>query len=513
MQTTPHHPRTFWFLRLGLLTLIVATVLGSVYLTRHHSGGQYALAAGTGLSGPEIDLLDRQNKAYEQITQSIAPAVVYIRTEQVVRAEQSPMFNDPTFRQFFGQMFPQVPREQRQHALGTGVIFDSNGLIVTNNHVIDKATSMQVMLPDKRTFKAKLIGADPDIDIAVIKIDSTGLPTAPLGDSTTLHVGDIVMAFGNPFGLNFTVTRGAVSALGRSQGNIEALQDFIQTDAAINPGNSGGALVDVHGRVIGINTAILSAESGPGGEGGFIGIGFAIPINMAKRAVESLVKTGKVTRGFIGATIGPVTDELAQQFKAPDTSGALVQDVTPGGPSDKAGIKPGDVIRKLNGQTVNDSSSLLTMVAQTDPGSTINLDVLRNGQHENIKVTVEQRPANLAYTAGGRGGRGGGPGGRPQQQGALRGVAVQNLTADIRQQLGANAQVHGVVVTEVDQNAPAGQVVQQGDIIMAVNHQDVNSVTDFNRLASEAKGQTLLRIWRQGTAAFIVVPAADQSEQ
>ena len=512
MQTI-RHPRSFWFLRFALVALILATIAGSAYLASHHDG-QFVLAARPGLSGPEIDLLDRQNKAYEQITQSIAPAVVYIRTEQVVKAEQSPMFNDPTFRQFFGQIFPQVPREQRQHALGTGVIFDSKGLIVTNNHVIDKATSMQVMLPDHRTFKAKLIGADPDIDIAVIKIEASDLPTAPLGDSTTLHVGDIVMAFGNPFGLNFTVTRGAVSALGRTQGNIEALQDFIQTDAAINPGNSGGALVDVHGRVVGINTAILSAQSGPGGEGGFVGIGFAIPINMAKRAMESLVKTGKVTRGYIGATIGPVSDDLAKQFKAPDTSGALVQDVTPGGPADKAGVKPGDVVRKFNGQPVNDNSALLAMVAQTDPGSTAKLEILRNGKPETIKVTVEQRPANLAYTAGGRGGRGGGPQGRPQQQGAFRGVAVQNLTSDIRQQLGANATLRGVVVTDVDQNSPAGQVLQQGDVIIAINHKDVTSVDDFNRLAGEAKGQTLLRIWRQGTSAFVVIPAeGDDSEQ
>ena len=512
MQTVSHR-RNFWLLRFGLIALIVATIAGSAYFANHHNS-QFALAAGSGLSGPEIDLLDRQNKAYEAITNSIAPAIVYIRTEQVVKAEQNPMFNDPTFRQFFGQMFPQVPREQRQRALGTGVIFDAKGLIVTNNHVIDKATSMQVMLPDHRTFKAKLVGADPDVDIAVIKIEASDLPTAPLGDSSTLHVGDIVMAFGNPFGLNFTVTRGAVSALGRSQGNIEALQDFIQTDAAINPGNSGGALVDVHGRVIGINTAILSAQSGPGGEGGFVGIGFAIPINMAKRAMESLVKTGKVSRGFIGATIGPVTDDLAKQFNVPDTSGALVQDVTPGGPADKAGLKPGDVVRKFNGQPVNDNSSLLAMVAQTDPGSTATLDILRDGKPQTIKVTVEQRPANLAYTAGGRGGRGGGPQGRPQQKGALRGVAVQNLTSDIRQQIGATAQLKGVVVTEVDQNSAAGQVLQQGDVIMAINHKDVASTDDFNRLAAEAKGQTLLRIWRQGTAAFVVIPAeGDQEEQ
>jgi serine protease Do len=423
-----------------------------------------------------------------------------------VRAEQSPLFMDPWLRQFFGDQFPQVPREQRQHALGTGVVFDPAGYIVTNNHVIDKANSIQVMLNDKRMFKGKVVGTDPDIDIAVVKIDGRGLPAIPLGDSNNIHVGDTVMAFGNPFGLNFTVTRGTVSALGRSEGNIEAVQDFIQTDAAINPGNSGGALVDVKGEMIGINTAILSPGGGEGpgggGAGGFIGIGFAIPINMAKRSMESLVKTGKVTRGYLGATIGPVTPELAQEFKVPDTSGALVQDVSPGGPAAKSGLKPGDVVRKFNGRTVSDSSELLAMVASTNPGTPVTLEVLRNGQTEAVNVTLEQRPSNLSY-AGGRS--------RSPNEGALRGVAVQNLTSELRKQLGVPTETHGVVVTQVDPGSPAAQYLAQGDIIMGINRHEVNSVADFNRLAAEAKGQTLLRVMRQGQAAFIVIP--DQSEE
>jgi serine protease Do len=484
-------------LRLGLLALIAITILGSMYVSRHH--GQFVLAARPGLAGPDIELLERQDKGYERVVQATSPAIVYIRTEQVIKAEQSPLFMDPWLRQFFGNQLPQIPREQRQHALGTGVIFDPTGYIVTNNHVIDKATSIQIMLNDKRVFKAKVVGADPDIDVAVVKIDIRDLPSVPLGDSNNLRVGDTVMAFGNPFGLNFTVTRGTVSAVGRSQGNIEQVQDFIQTDAAINPGNSGGALVDVRGEVVGINTAILS----PGGReaGGSIGIGFAIPINMAKRAMESLVKTGKVTRGFLGATIGPVTPELAQEFKAPDTSGALVQDVSPGGPAAKAGLKPGDIIRKLNGQTVGDSAELLAMVASTNPGSPVTLEILRNGQPQTVTVTLEQRPANLAYA--------GGPS-RSPNEGALRGVTVQNLTSDLRKQLGVSSETHGVVVTEVDPGSPAAQYLTQGDIIMSINRHDVNSVADFNKLAAEAKGQTLLRIMRQGQAAFVVIP--DQAE-
>jgi serine protease Do len=492
-------------LRTALLGLVAIIILGSLYLSRHRYG-PFVMAARPGLDGPDIELLERQDKAYERIIQATTPSIVYIRTEQIVKAQQSPLFMDPWLRQFFGDQFPQVPREQRQHALGTGVVFDPMGYIVTNNHVIDKASSIQVMLNDKRMFKAKVIGTDPDIDIAVVKIDSRGLPTIPLGDSNNLHVGDTVMAFGNPFGLNFTVTRGTVSALGRSEGNIEAVQDFIQTDAAINPGNSGGALVNVKGEMVGINTAILSpgGGEGPGGQGagGSIGIGFAIPVNMAKRAMESLVKTGKVTRGYLGATISPVTPELAQQFKVPDTSGALVQDLSPGGPAAKAGLKPGDVIRKFSGRPVSDSSELLAMVASTNPGTPVTLEILRNGQPETVNVTLEQRPSNLSYA---------GAPSRSPNQGALRGVTVQNLTSELRKQLGVPVETHGVVVTEVDPGSPAAQYLAQGDVIMSINRHEVNSAADFNRLAAEAKGQTLLRVMRQGQAAFVVIP--DQSEE
>jgi serine protease Do len=484
------------------IALVGLTSLGTFYLA-HRGYGRVAMAARPGLDGPDIDLLERQNKAYERVIQATTPAIVYIRTEQVIKAEESPLFMDPMFRQFFGEGLPQVPRELKQHALGTGVIFQPNGYVVTNNHVIDHASTVAIMTTDKRMFKAKVVGTDPDIDIAVVKIEANNLPTIPLGDSSTLHVGDTVMAFGNPFGLNFTVTRGTVSALGRSQLNIEPVQDFIQTDAAINPGNSGGALVDVRGEVVGINTAILSPNGGMGGEGGFIGIGFAIPINMAKRTMESLIKTGKVTRGYLGVTIGPVTPELAQEFKVPDTSGALVQDVTRGGPADKAGLKPGDVIRKFDGRPINDSSDLLAMAASVNPGSTVSLDVLRNGKPMDVKVKLDQRPAELSYTGGTR---------RSPAEGTLRGVVVQNLTSVLRKQLGVGPEVHGVVVRDVDPGSPAAHYLEQGDIIMSVNHHDVNSVADFNKLAAEAKGQTLLRVMHQGEAVFVVIPAESSDE-
>ncbi|HEX4076794.1 MAG TPA: DegQ family serine endoprotease [Candidatus Acidoferrales bacterium] len=488
---------------LRLIAAVVVIALGVSFLIRPNREPR-ALAAGKGLDGPEIDLLEQQNKAYERIIQTVAPSIVYVRTEQIVKAEQSPMFMDPLFRQFFGAPSPQAPSEQKEHALGTGVVFDPEGYIVTNNHVIDHATSVEVMLPDHRTFKAKVVGADPDTDIAVVKIDAKGLSAAALGNSSTLHVGDTVMAFGNPFGLNFTVTRGTVSALGRSEGGIEAVQDFIQTDAAINPGNSGGALVNVRAEMVGINTAILSGNSGPEGEGGFIGIGFAIPMNMAKRVMESLVKTGKVTRGYMGATIGPVTEDLAQEFKVPDTAGAFVQDVAHGGPAEKAGVKPGDVIRRFNDEPVNSANELLAMVANTNPGTLATLEVLRNGQPLTVKLTLEERPSNLEHSASER---------KSPSEGPLRGITVGDLTPALRKHFQLPTDTQGVVVSDIDPDSPAAQTLEQGDVILSINQQPVNSAADFDKLAAEAKGRTLLRIIHQGQALFVVVSPEEPDNQ
>jgi serine protease Do len=338
--------------------------------------------------------------------------------------------------------------------------------------------------------------------LAVLKIDARSLPVASLGDSGTLHVGDTVMAFGNPFNLNFTVTRGTVSALGRSQYRIEEFQNFIQTDAAINPGNSGGPLVDVRGQVVGVNTAILSGNSGPGGEGGSIGIGFAIPINMAKHVMQDLINTGKVTRGYLGVAIYPVTEDYAKEFNAPDTSGAFVQDVTAGGPADKAGLKDGDIIRKINGQTVSDSGQLQAIVTGMDPGSEATLDVLRNGNPMTIRVTLGERPATLSATAGTS---------RGPAEGALKGIEVQNLTANIRDQLGLPESVEGVVIAQIDPNSSAAQAgLQEGDVIESIDRQPVKNVIEFNRLAAKAKGRTLLRVNRQGQGMYVVItPGGD----
>jgi serine protease Do len=290
-----------------------------------------------------------------------------------------------------------------------------------------------------------------------------------------------------------------VSALGRSNNGIEGsqgIENFIQTDAAINPGNSGGALVNVHGQVVGINTAILSGNSGPGGEGGSVGIGFAIPSNMAKHVMEDLIKTGKVSRGYLGVSITDLKEDMAKQFKVPDTSGALAQDVTAGGPADKAGLKTGDVIRKLNGQVIGDASQLTVQVTNLSPGTVATLDILRDGQPLTLKVTLGERPSDLSSRAGGG----------TVQEGALRGIAVENLTPSLRDQAGIPPNVTGVVIVQLDPSSPAAQFgIQAGDVIEGINRQPVHNVGDFNRLAAQAKGQTLLRVNRQGSGYFVVI--------
>ena len=280
--------------------------------------------------------------------------------------------------------------------------------------------------------------------------------------------------------------------------DIEKFENFIQTDAAINPGNSGGALVNVRGQVIGINTAILSADSpGPGGEGGFIGIGFAIPSNTVKHVMTDLIKTGKVTRGYLGVEISDLNAGLAKQFDVPDTSGALVQNVDPGGPAEKAGLKNGDVIRKFNGQTVEGADQLTSMVTDTNPGTTVTLSILRNGKPLNIKVHLAERPSNLGVRAG----EGQGPSGT-----ALEGLQVQNLTPALRNQLGLQSNVTGVVISKLDPSSAAAQAgLQQGDVIQGIDRHPVRNVNDFNRLAAQAKGQVLLRINRGGSGAYVVI--------
>lgn len=492
-------PKTTRFLRenlLGLsLTLIGVLCLalaGILYMDSRSS--RSALAEGSGLDGPEIEVLEKQNRAFERIAEVVTPAIANIRTTQVIKVQQSPFFMDPFFRQFFGDMFGRqfgIPREYREHSLGSGVILSSDGYIVTNNHVIAKAAEIEVMLPDRRQFKAQVVGADPQTDVAVLKVDAKDLPTVPWGDSSTLRVGATVMAFGNPFGLNFTVTRGIVSAVGRSGLGIEQYEDFIQTDAPINPGNSGGALVNVRGQVVGINTAILSASQGPDGGGGWNGVGFAIPSNLAKHVMESLIKTGKVTRGYLGVGVRALNPALARQFKVPDLAGALVEHVAHGSPAEKAGLQQGDVLRTFNGRSLDSAARFQALVASTAPGTQVAFGVIRDGKEVTVKVTLGELPASMA--------------GLPSDS-ALRGIAIQELTPAIRNQLGLYGNTQGVVISDLEQDSPAAQQgLQPGDVIESINRQRVASVEDFWKLAAEAEGEVLLRINRQGRSGFITI--------
>ena len=488
-------------LTIGAIVLVACAAL--LLLDRVVQRG-FALDEGNGLEGPEIDALERQNKAYERIAEAVTPGIVNIQTTQVIKVRQSNYFNDPFFRQFFGDMFGpfNIPRERREHALGSGVIVSADGSIVTNNHVVDRATTIEVMLADKRVFKGKIVGADAQTDVAVIKVAGKDLPTVTWGKSSTLKVGDVVMAFGNPFGLNFTVTQGIVSAVGRSGLGIENYEDFIQTDAAINPGNSGGALVDVRGRIVGINTAILSTSGGPGGEGGFNGVGLAIPADIVKHVMQSLIKTGKVERGFLGVSVTDLNEKLARQFNVPSLSGALVDDVTPGSPAEKAGLKQGDVIRTIDGRNVDSKDALTSMVASVGPGTEITLGVLREGKSLTLRVTLGTRPENLALKGGA---------GKAPSTGTLRGITVQDLTPALRSQLDLPEGTRGVVISGLDPDSPAAQEgLQEGDVIQAINHQPVTGVSDFNRLAAKATGDVLLRINRQGTGLFVVLSPIEE---
>ncbi|HVB57082.1 MAG TPA: DegQ family serine endoprotease [Candidatus Acidoferrales bacterium] len=426
---------------------------------------------------------------FASVLKPALPAVVNITSSKVVkqRGEDMPFFNDPFFRQFFGNPGNQggqaQPRSQREQSLGSGVIVTPDGTILTNNHVIDGASDIKVVLSDNREFEAKLVGTDPKTDIAVIKIAATGLPTLAFGDSSKLQVGDAVLAIGEPFGLHGTATMGIVSATGRGSLGIESYEDFIQTDASINPGNSGGALIDLHGSLVGINTAILS-----GNGGGNQGIGFAIPINMARNVMNQIVEHGKVVRGYLGVYIQDVTPELAKQFGLKQGGGVLLGDVSPNTPASRAGLKKGDVVTELNGQPVNAANQLQVQISQMAPGTTVKLKIWRDGAARDVSVTLGELPEKAeAETPGENSG------------GALEGVEVQNLTPDIVQQLNLPAGTHGVVVTSVDPSSAAATVgLDRGMVIEEVNHKPVSNITEYKQALAGASGQPVLLLVNQG---------------
>jgi serine protease Do len=443
-------------------------------------------------------LLGSLQNGFASVLKPALPAIVNIHTSKMVKPHgNSQFFNDPFFRQFFGDQFgPQgKPTPQREQSLGSGVIVTSDGTILTNNHVIDGASDIKVYLNDKRQYTAKLIGSDPMTDIAVLKIDASGLATLPLGDSSKLQVGDVVLAIGEPFGLGGTATMGIVSATGRGGLGIENYEDFIQTDAAINPGNSGGAMIDLHGSLIGINTAILA-----GNGGGNQGIGFAIPINMARKVMDQIASHGKVVRGYMGVHIQDLTPDLAKQFGLSQASGVLISDVEPGKPADRAGIKKGDVILALNGETVDSANPLRLAISQTSPGSTIKLTIWRDGKTQDINVALAELPETAEKVGAAEEGT----------SSTLEGVSVQNLTPDTSEELQLPAGTHGVVVTSVDASSPAAAAgLDRGVVILEVNHKNVTSVEQFKQALAGTKDQQVLLLVmfpnQGGASKYIVV--------
>ena len=434
------------------------------------------------------------NETFVKIAKEAMASVVNISaTKRTTQAPgTNPLFEDPFFRRFFGEEFErrfQQPRERQEQGLGSGVIVSDDGYIVTNNHVVEQADDLMVLLGDKRKFPAKLIGTDPKTDLAVIKIEATGLSTLPWGNSATLEVGELVLAVGNPFGLNQTVTMGIISAVGRANVGIVDYENFIQTDAAINPGNSGGALVNLQGQLIGINTAIFSRT------GGYMGIGFAIPSQMVKSVMQSLIGHGKVIRGWLGVSIQELTQDLATQFDAPDTQGALVGDVFAESPAGKAGLKRGDIIRTYNGVTVKDPTHLRTLVAETTPDSSVPLAVLRNGKIVNLSVSIAEMPKDTASLTKES------PGSVSGNH-ALSGLSVEPVKP------GQTSDGHGVVVTQIAPNSPAERAgLQPGDVILELNRSPIRSVQDFEQLVKrlDAQASVLVLLQRGRGSIFITI--------
>ncbi|MBK8378769.1 MAG: DegQ family serine endoprotease [Nitrospira sp.] len=432
---------------------------------------------------------------FADVAKTVTPAVVNITTsgaEEVSdssrpRGRMEDFFGSPFGPRRFGP--PMEPRERRGGGQGSGVIVTPDGYVLTNNHVIAGAKTVTVTLPDKREFKGRIIGSDPKSDIAVVKIDGTQLPTVTWGDSSRLQVGEYVLAVGNPFGLNSTVTL-ALSAPSAADMGITQYEDFIQTDAAINPGNSGGALVNTRGELIGINTAIFSQT------GGYQGVGFAVPTGMSKPIYESLVKTGKVVRGYLGVGIQDLNQELAKSFNVKGSNGAIVTDVKEEGPADKAGLKQGDVILSFQGTPIEDAVTLQRAVTRSSVGSKATVKVMRDGREKDLTVTIAELPDNPQVAKAEAG---------PSEQ-PLAGLAVQELDRETAQELGIKGKIQGVVVTTVDPESDAERAgLMPGDVIREINRKPVTSMKDFDRAASDLKkGQTVLvLVNRRGASLYL----------
>lgn len=454
-----------------------------------------------------LALLDRSSKAIAALVKKAAPAVVNVRVEKTAqssrRQDPSDLLNDPFFERFFGPHFRapgqrRSPREFKQEGQGSGFIVRADGTILTNNHVVEGADRIIVRLADKREFKARVLGSDPQSDVALIRIeDKVQLPVVPLGNSDKLEVGEWVVAIGSPFALSQTVTLGVVSAKGRSRMGINEYEDFIQTDAAINPGNSGGPLLNIRGEVVGMNTAIFSRS------GGYMGIGFAIPVNMAKAIMPQLEKSGKVTRGWLGVAIQDVDEELARSFQLDKARGALVTDVSEDSPAAKAGLRQGDVIVGIAGDAINDVAELRNRIALTAPGSRVSFKILRDAKPLDLTVSIGELTPDKASSASLS----------TNGQSGLEelGLVLQDLTEALAQQFGYK-QGQGVLIAEVSPGSPAARVgLQPGFLVEEVNRKPVRNLAEVAQAIKKTpKGkQVLLRI-RAGDHSRYVALSVEQ---
>jgi serine protease Do len=440
---------------------------------------------------------------FAPIVEKVAPSVVTVFTTQTVsRGLTTYPFGDDTLRQFFGGQTPQRQGKQTLQGLGSGVIVSPDGYILTANHVVSGAEEIMIGFgTDLRKYKAKKVGTDPGTDVALLKIDEKNLPGITFADSEKALAGDIVLAIGNPFGLRQTVTMGIISAVGRGGVGIVDYENFIQTDAAINMGNSGGALVDTEGRLLGINTAIFSRS------GGNQGIGFAIPANLARDVMQSLREKGRVVRGYMGASVQTLTPELAEAMKLKgQLAGALVGEVTPKSPAEKAGIKTGDVITAANGKKISDSRELRLMIGSMAPGSKAQIDVNREGQSKDLNIELAEMPAGVSEE--------GGPEATPEESAqpekatVFGGVAVADIIDDVRTALNLSKDIHGAVIADIDADSPAAKAgLREGDVIQEVNKQPVRNAKDLVAISKKLKPneKILIRVWSQGRSGFVAL--------
>jgi serine protease Do len=495
-------------LLVALVAVVMVWSVATFNFTKSATAAPAPAPAAAPLDDNSVAALLTLDRAMETLAARVTPAVVNVTVASKPNAQQqSGMEGMPDMQQFFGPdpgnpfgrqfNMPSQPQNRMEHGLGSGVIISPDGYIVTNNHVIDGAVDIRVTMSNKEVLPAKLVGADPLTDLAVIKVNGSNFPSVPWGNSANLHPGQTVLAFGNPYGYRFTVTRGIISALNRPNPDPSDRRkpgEFIQTDAAINPGNSGGALVDARGELIGINTFLISSS------GSFSGMGFAIPSQIVQPTVETLIRDGKVTHAFIGIQISDVTPDNAKFFEMKKAEGAVITEVEPDAPGAKAGLRTGDVITELDGKPVTDAGQLQMTVGQKRPGDTIHLLVVRDSKSTSVPVTLEALGGDKGTeTAGGEHGKG------------RWGLSLADLTPDVRNEVQAQPSVHGAVVEDVKPGSPADNAgLQRGDVIMEVNRHAVKSAAEVAQVLSNVpNGQdALVLVWSNGGSTFRVLHPA-----